>query len=101
MIVGDVVPQSVIRVDRPNVKATFKPNAGKVAMLLLLGEADKKSPDSFSGVQALKDLGWVREKELADAKQLLKDIQEEMKSEDPNLSLLQWSERINQILSAV
>lgn len=32
------------------------------------------------------------------ARQLLKDILEEMKSEDPNLSLLHWNQRINEVL---
>lgn len=101
MKVGDVVPQSVIRVDRPNVKATFKPDTGKVAMLLLLGEVDKKDPDSFDGAKALKDLGWVQVQKMLDMHLLLQDIQEEMKSKDPNLSLLAWNTRINQVLAAV
>lgn len=101
MRVGDVVPQSVIRVDRPNVKATFKPDTGRVAMLLILGDADKKNPDSFNSVKAMNDLGWVPVQKMLDMHLLLQDIQEEMKSKDPNLSLLAWNTRINQVLAAV
>lgn len=101
MIVGDVVPQSVIRVDRPNVKATFKPETGKVAMLLLLGDVDKKAIDSFDSVKAMKDLGWVQVTKAVAMESLLEEILEEMKSKDPNLSLLAWNQRINQVLSPV
>lgn len=101
MIVGDVVPQSVIRVDRPNVKATFKPETGKVAMLLLLGDVDKKTIDSFDSVKAMKDLGWVQVTKAVAMESLLEEILEEMKSKDPNLSLLAWNTRINQVLAPV
>lgn len=82
MIVGDVVSQSVIRVDRPNVKATFKPGTGKVAMLLLLGDADKKDPDSFNSVKAMNDLGWVQAPYYEEMKELVLEIWKAPSSSD-------------------
>lgn len=76
MRVGDVIPQSVIRVDRPNIKATFKPGTGRVAMLLILGDADKKDPDSFDSVKAMKDLGWVQENMTSGMEALLMEMYE-------------------------
>lgn len=102
MKVGDVVSQSVVRVDRPGINATFKPEKGEVAMLLVLGSADKKDPDSFSGVKALNDLGWIREgvraEEVKSLKDLLIEIRDEMKSDNPNLSILYWNDKFNKIL---
>lgn len=98
MIVGDVVPQSVIRVDRPNVKATFKPETGKVAMLLLLGDVDKKAIDSFNSVKALNDLGWVQGDKYEVLEALLIEIREEMKKGGANLSILAWNTKINEAL---
>jgi hypothetical protein len=77
MQVGDVVPQSVVRVDRPNIKATFKPGTGRVAMLLILGDADKKDPDSFDSVKALNDLGWFGGHKYNAMKELLQELHNE------------------------
>lgn len=97
MIVGDVVPQSVIRVDRPNIKATFKPETGKVAMLLLLGHADKKDPDSFDSVKALNDLGWVQADKYEDMEALLR----QMKEDEALIGLPRIRARICEILDAI
>lgn len=58
---GDVVCMAGFTAWQPNIQASFKPPKGRVAMFLLLGDADKKNPESFDPAQALNSIGWHRE----------------------------------------
>lgn len=60
----DVKPGAVINLTSfthytPTLQVGFKPPKGMVAVFMLLGNADKKNPDSFDCEQALRRLGWA------------------------------------------
>jgi len=60
---GDIINMASFTAYQPNVQASFKAPRGRVAVFMLLGDADKKSPDTFDCHKALNDLGWHREDE--------------------------------------
>lgn len=46
-------------------------------MMLLLGDADKKAPETFDATAALNNLGWIAETELTDTQSQLAALREE------------------------
>lgn len=61
MKMGDVFCMAGFTAWQPTCSASLKPPKGRVAVVLLLGDADRKDPDSFDPVLALNQLGWHRE----------------------------------------
>lgn len=64
MIKGDVVLMNSFIAQGMNCSASYKPPKGRQAVFLLLGDCDKKDPESFDCEQALRDMGWVRADEV-------------------------------------
>lgn len=64
MIKGDVVLMNGFTAQGRNCSASFKPPKGRYAVFLLLGDADKKDPESFDCDKALRDMGWVKADEV-------------------------------------
>lgn len=56
---GDVVLMSGFTAQGQGCSASFKPPKGQFAVFLLLGDVDKKAPESFDCDQALNDMGWI------------------------------------------
>lgn len=50
----------------PSMQVGFKPPKGMVAVFMLLGNADKKDPNSFDPEAAIRALGWVPATDSAD-----------------------------------
>lgn len=61
MKMGDVFCMAGFTAWQPTCSASFKPPKGRVAVVLLLGDADKKNPDSFDPALVLNQIGWHRE----------------------------------------
>lgn len=59
MRAGNLVNMVSFTHHQPTLKVGFSAPKGRVAVFLLLGDADKKDPDSFDAVRALSSLGWV------------------------------------------
>lgn len=57
---GDVVLMNSFTAQGQGCSASFKPPKGRLAVFLLLGDAEKKDPESFDCEKALRDMGWVR-----------------------------------------
>lgn len=55
---GDILYMPSLKHTTPRMQASFKAPNGKTFILLLLGVADKNSPDDFDANQALRDMGW-------------------------------------------
>lgn len=60
---GDVVLMSSFIAQGKGISASFKPQKGRYAVFLLLGDADKNDPESFDCEKALRDMGWIRAEE--------------------------------------
>lgn len=58
---GDVIFQTTFKHCQPTIQASFAAPKGRVAVMLLLGDADKKDPYEFDPNKALNDLGWIEE----------------------------------------
>lgn len=58
---GDIVQMTSFTHCQPGMRVSFKAPSGRVAVFMLLGDADKKDPDSFDCFAALKEIGWVPE----------------------------------------
>lgn len=55
---GDVVNMTHWNAFQPGIQAGYKPPLGRVGVFLLLGDADKKAPETFDAMAAMRDLGW-------------------------------------------
>lgn len=64
MDIGDVVLMAGFTAQGQGCSASFKPPKGRYAVFLLLGDADKKDPETFDCEAALRAMGWVREDEV-------------------------------------
>lgn len=78
----NVGPGSVINLTSfthytPNTQIGFKPPKGMVAVFMLLGNADKKNPDSFDCEQALRRIGWAPMHEVPNKQIELELLQEQ------------------------
>lgn len=60
MKTGDVVLMNSFLAQGEGCSVSFKLPKGRQAVFLLLGDADKKDPESFDCEKALRDMGWVR-----------------------------------------
>lgn len=58
MQVGDVTNMTHWTHYQPDIQCGYKAPRGRVGVFLLLGDADKKAPETFDAVQALRNLGW-------------------------------------------
>ena len=58
MQVGDVVNMTHWNAYQPGIQAGYKPPLGRVGVFLLLGDADKKAPETFDAMAAMRALGW-------------------------------------------
>lgn len=65
MDVGDVVNMTSWTHYQPNIQASYRAPKGRVGVFLLLGDADKKSPDSFDCAAAINNLGWFPKEDPA------------------------------------
>ena len=65
MDVGDVVNMTSWTHYQPNIQAGYRAPKGRVGVFLLLGDADKKAPESFDCVAAINNLGWFPKQETA------------------------------------
>lgn len=55
---GDVVNMTHWNAFQPGIQAGYKPPLGRVGVFLLLGDADKKAPETFDAGAAMRALGW-------------------------------------------
>ncbi len=62
---GDVVLTNGFTAQGDGCSASFRPEKGKYAVFLLLGEADKRDPQSFDCDKALRDMGWFPNQEVS------------------------------------
>lgn len=81
--VFNVGPGSVINLTSfthytPNTQIGFKPPKGMVAVFMLLGNADKKNPDSFDCEQALRRIGWAPMHEVPNRQGELQEQRDEL-----------------------
>lgn len=58
MQIGDVVNMTHWNAFQPGIQAGYKPPLGRVGVFLLLGDADKKAPETFDAAAAIRALGW-------------------------------------------
>lgn len=96
---GDLIYQTTFKHCQPTIQASFAASKGRVAVMLLLGDADKKDPDSFDAVDALHNLGWVEEtaeselaalrEELAHKREALTDAECELAAAEQRNAELQ------------
>lgn len=71
MQLGDVVNMTHWTHFQPNIQISYRAPKGRVGVFLLLGDADKKSPETFDAVGAIRALGWVPGTETDEADDLL------------------------------
>lgn len=71
MQIGDVVNMTHWTHFQPNIQASYRAPKGRVGVFLLLGDADKKAPESFDAAGAIRALGWVPGTETDEADDLL------------------------------
>lgn len=64
---GDVITMSSFNHVQPNLTAGFKAPHGRLAVFLLLGDTDKKAPESFDPGAALRSIGWFPESDFGPA----------------------------------
>lgn len=64
---GDIITMSSFNHVQPTLKAGFKAPHGRLAVFLLLGDVDKKDPDSFDAGAALRAIGWYPESDFGPA----------------------------------
>ena len=61
---GSIITMTSFNHVQPTMKAGFKAPHGRVAVFLLLGDADKKDPDAFDAGAALRSIGWYPESDF-------------------------------------
>jgi len=71
MQVGDVVNMTHWTHFQPNIQASYRAPKGRVGVFLLLGDADKKAPETFDAVGAIRALGWVPGTEIDEVDDML------------------------------
>lgn len=64
---GDIITMSSFKHVQPTITAGFKVPHGRLAVFLLLGDVDKKDPDSFDPGAALRSIGWYPESDFGPA----------------------------------
>ena len=82
--IGDLINQTSFTHYTPNLQVRFAAPKGRVAMMLLLGDADKKAPETFDATAALNNLGWIAETELDAAQSQLAALREELATSKRN-----------------
>jgi hypothetical protein len=82
--IGDLINQTSFTHYTPNLQVRFAAPKGRVAMMLLLGDADKKAPETFDATAALNNLGWIAETELTDTQSQLAALREELSTSKRN-----------------
>lgn len=65
--IGDLINQTGFTHYTPNLQVRFGVPKGRVSVMLMLGDADKKAPETFDAKAALNGLGWVEETRLTEA----------------------------------
>nr|WP_294974960.1 hypothetical protein [uncultured Pseudomonas sp.] len=70
MQVGDVTNMTHWTHYQPDIQCGYKAPRGRVGVFLLLGDADKKAPETFDPVAAIRALGWVPGAEFDEAEEL-------------------------------
>ena len=78
IIIGDLINQTSFTHYTPSLQVRFAAPKGRVAVMLLLGDTDKKAPETFDATAALNRLGWIAETELEDAQSQLAALREEL-----------------------